>query len=876
MRQLPTGTVTFFFSDIEGSTRLVQGLGSRYREVLGDHSSIIRSVIARADATEIRTEGDSFFVVFESAVDAVVAACDIQLRMADHAWPEAGAVRVRIGLHTGEAVLGGDDYVGIDVHRAARIGATGHGGQVVVSETTRTLAEAAGADAEFVDLGRCRLKDIHDPIRLHQINVPGLPTAYPPLRTIDAHPNNLLAAPTPLVGRDEDLAAIATDLTENRIVTLVGPGGVGKTRLALQAASEALGSHPDGVFFVDLSPLTEPGLVAASVAAALSLREGSVSVLVDYLDGKEVLLTLDNFEQVVAAAGDVSGILEGAPGTQFLVTSQVPLRIAGEQVRRVPPLSLPARGTAAGEAASVKLFAARARAADPSFRINDDPEAVADLVRALGGLPLALELAAARVALLTPREIADRLGAGHDVGAGRSDAPDRHRSLTDAIAWSVGLLSDADRAALQRLSVFHGGASLDAADAVLAGAPVNDPVASLGELVDRSLVVRDRSGPSSTRLVLLDPVRRYAFAGLEASGEAGAVSQRHIDFFCDLAASAEPEMLGDRVAWWLSRLEEELDNLRVVLGRLIEAGDAQRGLNLLGSLWRFHQGRGHFEELREWLDRFLALPSAEARTAERAKGLMALGALEYWRADTGSAIGHYKEAVEIAGEVGGGTLVAEARFGLAASLVIARRSEEAKAHLEETLVIYEELGDLGGVADVVAGEAFALLAVSDLSAAKPLLERATRLYHEAGRRVNATQGTIALSAVAVYEERFDAARELALEALTLAEELGDLFLTVWALEWLAVTDVEAGSVDAGAALAGATESARSWLGGGWTPIVLGLEDPGTRAVSRMGPAAAEAATELGRAIEIADAVRLARREVPLEDLLRQRDQPAVM
>ena len=397
---LPTGTVTFFFSDIEGSTRLAQRMGPSFRELIDQHNAIVRSVAASADATEVRTVGDSFFLVFKTADAAVGTAIRIQQELEKHAWPEEAAVRVRIGIHTGKGELGGDDYVGVDVHRAARIADAGHGGQVLVSEATRLLIDGGGFG--FRDLGVHHLRGLARPEPLTQIMVPTLPAEFPPLRTESARWNNLPASTTTLVGRQAEVAAIGRLLEDHRVVTLLGPGGIGKTRLAIAAAADAVARFGDGVVFVDLSGIDDADLVPGAVADALMLEESSLEAAVDHLAPLELLLVLDNFEQVAAAAPSVSTLLEAAPRLTTLVTSQAPLNVAGEQRYPVGPLA-----TDGGRGPGVELFFARAGQVDPSF--DGDVSTVARIVEALDGLPLAVELAASRAHVLPLDEIMARV-----------------------------------------------------------------------------------------------------------------------------------------------------------------------------------------------------------------------------------------------------------------------------------------------------------------------------------------------------------------------------------------------------------------------------------------------------------------------------------
>ncbi|HEX5949279.1 MAG TPA: adenylate/guanylate cyclase domain-containing protein, partial [Actinomycetota bacterium] len=514
---LPTGTVTFLFSDIEGSTRLLDSLGDRYPGVLETHQRILREAFRARGGTDVSTEGDSFFVVFRSATQAVAAAVEAQRRIADQGWPEGAVVKVRMGIHTGEGILGGDNYVGVDLHRAARIAAAGHGGQVVVSEATRALVEPAPPEGvTFRDLGEHRLRDLPNTERLAQAVAEGLAAEFPALRSMDARPNNLPVQLTSFVGRRRELDEVEETIRGTRLLTLTGPGGTGKTRLALQAAVELLPDYEDGVFFVALAPITERALVLPAVAQALGLPEstkGSTGeALVDHLRGKRLLLVTDNFEQILDAASDVGMLLSSTEDVSVLATSREPLGLAGEREYPVPPLALPdpahvssVEGLSQYEA--VSLFVERATAVQPGFRVtNENAPAVAEVCARLDGLPLAIELAAARVKILSPQAMLARLGRALPLLAGGSrDLPQRQRTLRDAIAWSFDLLDEAERRLFARLAVFVGGFSLEAAEAVAdpAGELGLDAFDGVASLANKSLLRQMVTGPEEPRFFML-------------------------------------------------------------------------------------------------------------------------------------------------------------------------------------------------------------------------------------------------------------------------------------------------------------------------------------------------------------------------------------
>ncbi len=504
MSMLPTGTVTFFFSDIEGSTRLIQQLGERYPDILLAHHTIQREALAANGGHELRTEGDSFFIVFKSALEACAGAAAVQKMLAQHVWPEDGQVRVRIGLHTGEATLVGNEYLGLDVHRAARVASAGHGGQVLVSETTRALVDHVLAPGlTLKDLGMHRLKDLARPERLFQLSVEGLPADFPPLKTLEATPNNLPTQLTSFIGRDDQVREGKLLLSRSRLLTLTGPGGTGKTRLSLEIAAEVLDQFSDGVYFVPLSAVHDPELVASAIAQALAISTtGSrrpIDALLDHLREKQTLLVLDNFEQLLKAAPIATQLLERSAGLRVLVSSRTALRVSGEQEFPVPPLALPDLKALPGLAAlshfeAVRLFIERAVAVKPDFQAtNENAPAIAGICERVDGLPLAIELAAARVKLFSPQALLSRLEKSLSaLGSGARDAPARQQTLRGAILWSYDMLDPGARRLLSRVSAFARGGYLQQMEPVCGPAEDvgGDVVEALDQLADQSLLRR--------------------------------------------------------------------------------------------------------------------------------------------------------------------------------------------------------------------------------------------------------------------------------------------------------------------------------------------------------------------------------------------------
>ncbi len=664
----PGGTVTFLFSDIERSTQLEQALGTeRYGQVLERHRALLRAAWQANDGIEQGTEGNSFFVTFGRATSALAAAIAGQRALHGEAWPAGVDLRVRMGLHTGEAerigvATGGGGIVGIDINQAARVAAVAHGGQILMSEATSgLLATHLPPGVMLRDLGAFRLKDLLAPVHLVQVIVDGLPSEFPAPRTPDAHPNNLPTQLTTFVGRDAELAEAATLLGTTRLLTLTGPGGTGKTRLSLQLAARVSDDFADGVFFVPLEPIRDPMLVAPRIAGAVGVAEGTArpiaETLADWLRDKAVLLVLDNFEQVVSAAPIVADLLRTAPGIKIVVTSRATLRVSGEQEYPVPGLPAPPdpshlsgleRLAMPGESrvvdpaaieqyAAVRLFIERAVAVRPGFNVtNENAPAVAAICARLQGMPLAIELAAARIKLLSPEAILSRLEHQLDLlAAGARDLPPRQQTLRAAIAWSYDILDAGAKLLLDRLSVFASGFDLPSAEAICGPSSEigGDIVDGVMALLDQSLIKPEEVAGGETRFRLLDTIREYAAEQLAARGETALIQARHRDWYVALAAQAADELSGPDQRRWLDRLELEHDDIRAVLGRAVDEPDPPVAIGLAFSMWRFWQKHGHLTEARMRLDAMAATDWSRDDPRLRAKLMEALGGTCWWQGE---------------------------------------------------------------------------------------------------------------------------------------------------------------------------------------------------------------------------------------------------
>ena len=590
MTQLPTGTIAFLMTDIEGSTRLVRDLGPAFPALLEDHFRLLGSAIEDGGGTLVSSEGDSTFAVFPTVRQALLAAVAGQRALGAHSWPDGVAVQVRMGINAGEAIFGGRDYTGLEVHRTARIMAAGHGGQILVSASARSLAGDIGDGIGFRGVGSHQLRDMPVPDDLFQLTAPGIATDFPPLRAQPATiPNNLPTPLTRFVGRAAEVVTIEAELAESRLLTLTGPGGTGKTRLAIEVGRAWLDRAPDGVWFVALDILRDPTLVLPAIARAIGAAESpGVPPLVaisDRLAGRRMLVVLDNVEQVIGAAPDIAAVLGPSPGLTVLATSREPLAIAGERVFAVPPLAVPddrghLNATSLAGNDCVALFVERARAVRADFSLTDDnATTLAAICRRLDGLPLAIELAAARVNLLAPDQILARMDHRLSLlASSRRDLTDRQRTLRGAIDWSFDLLTEPQRAFLRRFAVFSGGADLDAARSVI------DPDNALGDelelasaLVDRSLLRSTQLGEAN-RLEILETLREYAADQLASDpSEALATGRRHVAYFCALAEASEHVLTDPRRDAILDRLDLELPNLRAAIAFSLASDEIEPG-----------------------------------------------------------------------------------------------------------------------------------------------------------------------------------------------------------------------------------------------------------------------------------------------------------
>ncbi len=769
---LPTGTVTFLFTDIAGSTRLLRQDRQAYGTALSEHRRLLRAAFAACGGREVDTQGDSFFAAFPTAGQALSAAAQAQRSLAAQSWPDRMPVLVRMGLHTGEATVAGDGYLGLAVHRAARIAAAASGGQVLVSDATAALAgEELPAGTELHPLGEHRLNDFPEPAALYQLDIAGLPTHFPPPRTLASRPG----LPTPtgeLLGRDADVAALAQLLsdTRTRLVTVTGPGGIGKTRLAVETARTVAEAFPGGVVFVPLSTVEDAGLLLGTVADTLGVRREPgvepLDALRPALGDDRTLLVLDNFEQVVAARKDVTALLDAVPTAVVMVTSRQALRLRSERRFPLAPLA----GTPAQQ-----LFAERAAAVSPGFTLDDATAAVvAEICRLLDGLPLAIELAAARVRLLPPTALLGRLGRRLDVlGGGPVDLPERQRTLRATMDWSFGLLAPHEQAVFTRLAVFSGGWSVSAAEAVCGRPDEPDVLEALAALLDASLLLEsDESGAGEPRLHMLATVHTYAEEKLAASPDRTQIERGHSEWVLAMTDSfwhASDRGFGEA----LERFDRERANLRAAVQRAVDGADVETTTLILRNTFPYLLRRDAEREAVAWLEQVLPR-AAEAPAAVRGRLLVLralfagmvgdLAVVPVWlKEGRRLLLGHDDQASDRALVAAAGTFAAMAEGsveGLAYAAIlradlalVVGDLESAERYLGETREFFDLLGDEALVGPVLSLAGLVLLARGDVRAGERAVLDGAAVNRRSGHPTGIAYSLEGLAAVALHGGR---------------------------------------------------------------------------------------------------------------------------
>jgi len=849
MAELPSGTVTFLLTDVEGSTALWEQAPEAVRVALARHDTLFEQAIREHGGVHIRPrgEGDSRFAVFTGAPDALAAALAIQRAFTTEPWTTPRPISVRIGIHTGQAQLRDGDYYGTAVNRCARLRGIGHGGQILLSEATAALVhDDLPARATLEDLGSHRLKDLTRPERVFQLATPDLPTEVRPLVSLDARPHNLPLQTTSLLGRDQDVQAVRSLLLRDdvRLVTLTGPGGTGKTRLSLQVAADVLDQFEDGAHLVELAPISDPSLVLSTIAQGLGVRDivgrPLLDVLIDYLRGRQLLLVLDNFEQVLAAAAVADALLRACPGLCVLVTSRAALQLRGEHEYPVPPLALPDSGRAftpdaLSQYGAVALFIERATAIKPDFVVtNANAPAVAEICARLDGLPLAIELAAARIRLLSPEAMLPRLGHGLTLlSGGRRDLPARQQTLRGAIAWSYDLLPEAGQRLFRHLSGFVGGFTLEAAEAVCNGdmtgssgqALRNDLLDEVGALVDNSLVRPEELFSGEPRFGMLETIREYGLEQLARSGELEMIQHRHTTYFLDLAIEAGRQLLGADQVRWLDRLDRDHDNVHAALGRAIDRGNAELGMRMAVSLAYFWYFRGHYSEAQALRAAVLALPAEPHLDGLRAQLLQGAGLLTLLQGDYGTAHAFLNEGVTIARRAGDRSLLIPTLATLGFLTRVQGEYATARSVLEESVTLARAADDTFHTA--MALHHLGLLALEadrDLDTAWSLNEESLALCRQIDDRRMIGVVRLALGRVARAQGDLGGARALVAEALRLHGQVGDVAIVPQMLYVLAALDADAGRLERAVRLAGAASALGENRGTRVWPVTLRERD----------------------------------------------------
>ena len=848
--------MTFLFTDIEGSTQLARRLGPGYPERLAAHHRILRESIAGHGGMVISTEGDAFFAVFPFARDAVAAAVDAQRSLVAEGAGRDDPIRVRMGMNTGEALLGGDNYTGLDLVRAARIMAAAHGGQVLVSDGTRgILGDDLPEGAHLRSIGTYRLKDLAEPERLHQLEAAGLQPAFPPLRALDVRQAHLPPEATSFIGRTGELATVAELLLGHRLVTLTGLGGSGKTRLALRSAADVAGRAADGTFFVGLAAITAGAEVPSAVASAIGLPEhpdlAPADVVADWLRDREVLIVLDNLEQVEGAAAAVRALL-AAPRLRVLATSRGPLRVAGEQEFAVPPFEVPAAGADPGaiEASdAVRLFLDRARLVRATFAPTPaELGVIADIARRLDGLPLAIELAAARIRLLPVGAIRDRLG--HRLAVlvhGPLTVPQRQQSLRATIAWSHDLLDEEDRAAFRRLAVFVGGWTYGAAEAVASSPPAGEIGTALERLADQSLI-QSTPGGEEPRFSMLATIGEFAAEQLAASGEEAEATRRHVEFFRAFAERAHAASEGPDATTWLDRIERDLDNFRAAMDRAEAQGDSASAMAIAAALGTFWLQRNHSAEGQRRLVGLVELAATDDGPEVAAAALQA-ALIATWLGDytTGRRMGG--EAADRFRRVGDrrGLAIAMSTVGFS---TIEIDPATALGLLEQS----PTGGDAHQEGQIYLGLATAQFALGRVADARASLERSLERLQDSGDWVFVLNAGVFFARIQLIMGEVQDGIAGYRRTLEMSRALDFRLGVAIALEYLAEVSVWAGDVARAVRLGAVAERIKVELGGGIPPGIGGGLDPLAVGRAELSPEAFEREVAAGRMLAIDSAV----------------------
>ena len=852
---LPSGTVTFLFTDIEGSTKLAQEYSNAMPALLARHHEILNQSIHRCDGYVFQIVGDSFAVAFHSASDAVNAASDAQRALQSEAWSPA-SIKVRMGIHTGAAQLRVDSmenpYSGYaTIASAQRVMSAGHGGQILLSGATRELVRnTLPADTELVDLGERRLKDLLRPEHIYQLNIAGLQTTFPPLKTLDAFSNNLPTQLTSFIGRENEITEVKQELQQHRLVTLTGSGGTGKTRLSLQVAAELIDKFDHGVWFIELAPIADPNLIPQTILSVIGIVEQPgktpLDVLKEYLHEKQALLVFDNCEHLVSASAQVANtLLNAAPKLKILASSREALGVKGELAYPVPSLSSPNPKNLPtieqlSQYEAVRLFIDRALLVAPHFVVDkNNAPFIAQICYRLDGIPLAIELAAARIKILSVEQISKRLDDRFRLltGGARTALP-RQQTLRALIDWSYDILSKNERLLLHRLAVFAGGWTLEAAEEVCVGQDdisysqsilPNDVLDLLSQLVNKSLViVMEHSQGGETRYRMLETIRQYAREKLLEAGGSEVIRQRHLDYFVKLTKQAEPELYRSNQLFWLNKLEDEIDNIRMAMEWAL-ATNVEAGLQIASIPWRFWLAHGYHRELGEWLAGLLE--HYDAVDALRVQALTVYANCFLRQGNFPETIKIARQSLQMTRALSNQGLEAWCLSCLGACIALQGSAREGKDLMEQGLAIHRaqgnrigqantlewlaltnsnmersigfakeslnlcrELGNLTGIAGALIVLARLTYWMGDLKSPSAWLEEARSITRQLNDRTGEAYTLNAYGILAYWQGDYPQAIAYYEEAILLSEKIGDHFQNLWAHVHMAYVVLRQGDI----------------------------------------------------------------------------------
>ncbi len=846
MNNPPSGTVTFLFTDIEGSTKLAQQYADAMPALLARHHEILNQSIQLYNGYVFQIVGDSFAVAFHSANEALNAALKAQQNLYHESWTPA-PIKVRMGIHTGTAQLNNDkQYSGYaTLASTQRIMSAGHGGQILFSGATRELVrDSLPLSSELIDLGEKRLKDLLRPEHLYQLNISGLPSTFPPLKTLDSFPNNLPLHLTSFIGRENEIAEVKQELDRHRHVTLTGSGGTGKTRLALQVAAELIEEFDHGVWFVELAPLMDPELIPQTILSAIGISEQQgklpLEILKAYLHEKKSLIVLDNCEHLISASAQVANaLLNAAPNLRIMASSREALGVKGEASYPVPSLSLPdikhlPRIEQLSQYEAVRLFIDRALLVAPHFVVDkDNAPHIAQICYRLDGIPLAIELAAARVKMLSVEQISKRLDDRFRLltGGARTALP-RQQTLRALIDWSYDILSDNERLLLRRLSVFAGGWALEAAEEVCAGQNdilFHDVLDLLSQLVNKSLVVViERSQSGETRYRMLETVRQYAREKLIETGGSESIRDRHVAYFVKLAEQAQPELHHSNQAFWLNRLDDEMDNFRMAVEWAL-TNDVESGLRIAAIPWRFWQVRGYLQEAGDWLEQLLG--QYKITNSLHAQALAIHSLCKFRQGDFSETIKLAKQSLEMArtladkhtealslsflggfmatqGNVGEGTPLMEQALAIYRSLgdkigqadtteglaINNNNVERSIAYTKESLALARELGDLSGIVSHLCWLSRLVFWMGDFTSPIMWLEEALSLARQLGDQAGEIYVIATYGDLTYWQGNYPQAIGYFENVIQLSEKVGDHYQSLWAQVKMAYAMLRQGNI----------------------------------------------------------------------------------